>query len=71
MERVKSSCINTKKLNYKSKKSRVRKILNVSFEWLALGKMENGEQQNEFQNLFNRQSPTSQKYLTKFVASVV
>jgi hypothetical protein len=43
----------------------------VSFEWLALGKMENGEQQNEFQNLFNRQSPTSQKYLTKFVASVV
>jgi hypothetical protein len=43
----------------------------VSFEWLALGKMENEVEQNDLQNLFNRQSPTSQKYLTKFVASVV
>jgi transcriptional regulator with XRE-family HTH domain len=51
--------------------AKLAKILGVSFEWLALGKIENEEQQNDLQNLFNRLNPTSQKYLTKFVASVV
>jgi transcriptional regulator with XRE-family HTH domain len=51
--------------------AKLAKILGVSFEWLALGKIENEVEQNDLQNLFNRQSPTSQKYLTKFVASVV
>lgn len=51
--------------------AKLAKILGVSFEWLALGKVENEVEQNDFQNLFNRLNPTSQKYLTKFMESVV
>jgi hypothetical protein len=43
----------------------------VSFEWLALGEIENEVGQNDFYNLFNYSNPTSQRYLTKFVKSVV
>jgi transcriptional regulator with XRE-family HTH domain len=51
--------------------AKLSKILGVSFEWLALGEIENEIEKNDFDNLFNQLNPTSQKYLTKFVASVV
>jgi transcriptional regulator with XRE-family HTH domain len=51
--------------------AKLSKILGVSFEWLALGEIENEIEKNDFDNLFKQLNPKSQKYLTKFVASVV
>lgn len=51
--------------------AKLAKILEVSFEWLALGDIENKQQSTQnFEAVFSRLNDKQKQYLTQFVSSM-
>ncbi len=52
--------------------AKLAKILNVSFEWLALGEVENkAENQQDFSVVFNLLNDKQKQHLAQFIKSMV